>query len=227
MRFINTRAENPNAVAGLFLLILLAVFAGPSALPRLVSDQFTFVYEGVPCNWLRTGEDRALHQSLIGRGVAAEADAPLTLSVSTNTLSTAPDAELVVLITVSNNTIGTVPFVLPTPNGAILGPNTGENGIGIVFNNAGVGGGTAVNSYPEAQIRLLGPRQRCVHRVVLTGPQIDPVVRSGAGSVKAFYRNSSRGATTPVANRTSIYADQGLWVGIVESPTVSVAVSVP
>lgn len=227
MRFINTRAENPNAVAGLFLLILLAVFAGPSALPRLISDQFTFVYEGVPCDWLRTGEDRAVHQSLIGRGVAFATDPPLSLTVTTNTLATAPDAELVVRITISNNTIGTVPFVLPNANGAILGPNTGENGIGIVFNNAGVGGGAGVNSYPETQIRLLGPRQRCVQTVILTGTQIDPVVRSGGGSVKAFYRNASRGAATPVGSRATIYPDQGLWIGVVESPPVNVAVSFP
>ena len=52
------RGDNPNAVAGLFLLILLLVLAGPSAFPRLV-ENVEFADEGVPCRWLRQGEDRA------------------------------------------------------------------------------------------------------------------------------------------------------------------------
>ena len=66
MRFVR-RSNNPNLFVGLILLLLLAVFAGPSTLPRLLSNINPQFYAGVPCSWLRTAEDRAFHQSLLGR----------------------------------------------------------------------------------------------------------------------------------------------------------------
>jgi hypothetical protein len=231
MRFVNlNRTENPNAIAGLFLLILLAVFAGPNALPRLISDQFNFVYEGVPCEWLRAGEDRATHQSLIGRASSLQPDAPISVGVETNalpvsqaTITLLPDAALVVTITVTNNTIGTVPIVL-VPDDVILGGNTGENGLGLAFAGDVISPQAQnIGSYPENQIRLLGPRQRCVHRVVLRGTEIDNRLVSGTGSVQAFYRNGSRGAAT--GTQAAIYPDQGLWVGLAVSQPFDVPVS--
>jgi len=91
MRYFNRR-NNPNALAGLFLLFLLAVFAGPTVFPELLTnlgETITFIEidEGVPCARLRTGEDRSTHQSLLGRTVSQEADPPISLSARTTSTS--------------------------------------------------------------------------------------------------------------------------------------------
>ena len=37
----------------MFFLLLVAIFLGPSTLPRLLATLLPFVDEGVPCDWLR------------------------------------------------------------------------------------------------------------------------------------------------------------------------------
>lgn len=229
MRYVS-RTENPNAIAGIFLLILLAVFAGPNVLPRLLSDQFPFVYEGVPCDWLRAGDQRAIHQSLLGRAVADRVNPPISLSIRTNDFPATVDGPLVVLITVTNETIGTIP-ILVTAERVAIGVDTGENGLGIAFNNGPVPAASQnIGGYPETQIRLLGPRQRCVHRALIQPNQFPPtdlsIVSTGSGSVKAFYRNNTRGTVTAAGAGVAIYGDQGLWTGVTESDSVDIPVSV-
>lgn len=220
------RGDNPNAVAGLFLLILLLVLAGPSAFPRFV-ENIEFADEGVPCRWLRQGEDRATNQSLIARAISQSPESPISLRVETSAISSDQAADFVITITVVNNTVGIVPFIIPEGDTVVVGTTTGENGLGIIFNSTQpITGSVQVGSYPEEQIHLLGPRQRCLHRVTFTVGQlilIDQSIGAG-GQIRAFYRNSSVGVI-PAGNPQQVYADQGLWVGIAESEAFQIPFS--
>jgi hypothetical protein len=214
------RSENPNAIAAIFLLVLLAVFAGPNTLPRLLSNVLPFADEGAPCEWLRTAEDLAEHQSLIGRAVAN----PMALTVKVSPLPTTPDGQLVITITVINQSIGTVP-ILYNKDRVLVGDN-GTSGLGIVFNppNSKTTGATRQDaaSYLESDIRLLGPRQRCTHKIAFPANQIDPNLLSGTAGVTAYYRNNNRGQVAPAPGglATPIFSDQGLWTGFVQSEPV-------
>ena len=123
MRFVR-RSRNPNLFVGLILLILLAVFAAPSTLPRFLSNIIPQFYEGVPCSWLRTAEDRAFHQSLLGRAAAN----PLRPARQNDAIPTDASASLFVNIIITNNSLGTVPFVY-NPQSVIVGDN-GTSGLG-------------------------------------------------------------------------------------------------
>jgi hypothetical protein len=215
------RTQNPNAVAGIFLLMMLAVIAGPNTLRSLITTILPSNYTGVPCDWLRNGDDRAQHQSLIGRSVSSDIESPIGLRIETGPLPATADGSLAVTITVINRSIGTVPFVFNPA--VILGGGTGENGVGVAFGTAQVpAASNVVNSYPASQIHLLGPRQHCIYSVQIPSGQLDPSLGTGAGVIKAFYRNNSTGAVTQVGTEPLIYTDQGLWVGVVESAAVTV-----
>ncbi len=223
MRFIR-RSNNPNLFVGLILLVLLAVFAAPSSLPRFLSNVFPQFYEGVPCAWLKTAEDRANHQSLLGRA----ATNPITLRVQTTALPIDASASLYVSIIVTNSSLGTIPFVYD-PQRVIVGDN-GTSGLGLVFvpANSLVGGAQRqdTGTIPEQNLRILGPRQSCVVTLEFPGGNVlvDPSVTSGSAAVHAYYRNNERGQITQTAGTlaTPIYPDQGLWTGFVESAPVTI-----
>ena len=147
--------------------------------------------------------------------------------METNTVSSDQTADFVITITVVNNTVGIVPFIIPDGDTVVVGTTTGENGLGVIFNGEQpITASTQVGSYPEEQIHLLGPRQRCVHRVTFTVGQlvlIDQSIGAG-GQIRAFYRNSSVGII-PAGNPQQVYADQGLWVGIIESEAFQIPFS--
>jgi hypothetical protein len=74
-------------------------------------------------------------------------------------------------------------------------------------------------------MRILGPRQRCVHTVEFPAGNVllDRAITSGLVRVRAYYRNNAAGQVvqlTPVA--TPVFGDQGLWVGYVESEDVPI-----
>ncbi len=218
MRFVR-RSNNPNLFVGLILLLLLAVFAGPSTLPRLLSSINPQFYAGVPCSWVRTADDRAFHQSLLGRA----ATNPFSLTVQTTALPSDASSSLFVNIIITNNSLGTVPFVYD-PQRVIVGDN-GTSGLGLIFTpqnslSAGVPRQDS-SSVPEANLRLLGPRQSCVVTVEFPGGNVlvDPSLTSGNANVRAFYRNNQDGQVSQPAGITAtpIYQDQGLWTGYVES----------
>jgi len=210
------RPTGTNALVGIFLLVLLAVFAGPGMLPRIISSVIPSADESIPCEWLRSGEDRAEHQSLIGRSVVN----PISLRVRSSALPRTVDDRLVINIVVTNDSIGTV-AIYYNPTQVRLGDDGVTSGLGVVFNSTSAippGQGQGL-SYPEADIRLLGPRQSCVHRIEFAANQYpDPSIGTGNATVKAYYRNTTGGTSAPVSNlATPIYADQGLWVGVAES----------
>jgi len=215
-----------------FLVIAAIGFAAliivsPGRVTSLIANAVPAVYEGAACANLRAGDDRAFHQSVVGRAVAS----PIELQVRTSPLPAAADGFLSIYITVINNSLGTVPFVFD-PNQVIIGDN-GSSGIGLIFNtnSLNTGGRQDPSSFADSQLRLLVPRQRCVHEVRIPAGNVlvDPALTSGQGQVRAFYRNNSRGVTAVQAGTiaTPIFRDQGLWVGFVESPNVTIPLAPP
>lgn len=216
------RRGNSNFFIGVILLILLGVFAGPATLPRFLSNVIPQFYEGIPCDWLRTADDRAFHQSLLGRA----ATAPFSLRAQSGAIPTDPSASLFVNIVITNNSLGTVPFVYD-PNSVLVGDN-GSSGVGLIFTptNSLFAGSQRQDSgtVPEQNLRLLGPRQSCVITVEFPAGNVlpDPQVTSGSARVRAYYRNNTSGQIVQSAGTlaTPIYTDQGLWTGYVESADV-------
>ena len=219
------RGDNPNTIVGIFLLVLLAIFAGPDTLPRLISAFVPNADEGIPCDWLHRARDIANHQSLLGRA----ANNPLVLRVQASPIR--PDSPLVISIIVQNNSLGTVPIIY-SPDQVIVGDNN-TSGLGIVFNppNSLTTGNTRQDytTFPEGSIRLLGPRQRCVHRLEFPPSQVqaNPTLLGGGTQVLAFYRITSAGQviTAPGAVATPIFPDQGLLTvrgGFVQSEPVRI-----
>ena len=220
MRLLRRNRSSPNVVFVMFFLLLVAIFLGPSTLPRLLATLLPFVDEGVPCDWLREATDRSVHQSLLGRAVSLRDEPPISLDVRVSSVSLADPAQLVVFsVIVINNTIGTVP-ILVTPDELILDPNQPTSGLGVVPGGAPdvSNVGEAVGSYPPGRIRLLGPQQRCVHEVAIPFNQIPggSALVAENSTVRAFYRNNVRGAVQQTSG-VSVYGDQGLWTGVVES----------
>jgi hypothetical protein len=216
------RPTSTNALVGIFLLVLLAVFAGPGMLPRIISSIIPSADESIPCEWLRSGENRAEHQSLIGRSMVN----PISLRVRTSALPRTAEERLVINIIVSNDSIGTV-AIYYNPTQVRLGDDGVTSGLGVVFNSPGgvpAGGQGSGAAYPEADIRLLGPRQSCVHRIEFPANQYpDPSIGTGNATVKAYYRNTTRGISAPMSSlATPIFPDQGLWTGVAESAPVTI-----
>lgn len=223
MRYVRN-SDQPNTVVGIFILLLLAMIGGPRFFPQAIAAMFPGFDEGVPCGWLRAADDRANHQSLLGRAAAA----PIQLRVRASAITNVPSEFLIINIAVTNNSLGSVP-ILYDPNQVIVGDNN-TSGLGVIFNppTRGVvlgarGGDPAV--YPEANLRILGPRQTCIHQVQIPNGNvlIDPALNTGTGQVRAYYRVNAPGQVTQTnALATPIYPDQGLWVGYVESETVQI-----
>lgn len=215
------RSGNPNLVVGIFLLVLLAVFAGPGTLPRLISSLVPNIDESIPCAWLRQGINRAEHQSLIGRAAAS----PISLRVRSTAVPSTPDGVLTITIIVTNTSIGTVAIVYD-PAQVRIGDDGITSGLGVVFNSPGPqsAGVSQAGSYPENEIRLLGPRQSCVHKLEFSINQLPAAnIATGSATVKAYYRNTSRGIVQNTnAQATPIYTDQGLWVGVAESDSATI-----
>jgi hypothetical protein len=220
MRYFR-RAGNPNALVGIFLLVLLAIFAGPGMLPNLLPSIIPGADEGIMCSWLRTGTERAQHQSLIGR----EAVNPLSLKVRTTAMPTQPGQTLAVSIVITNNSLGTVAIFF-NPAQVMYGDDGNTSGLGLVPNsNRPIQRGQSHGgSVPESDIRLLGPRQSCIYQSAWTFQQISSLgLTQGVNTFKAYYRNTSPGvAQVTTGDTQAIYSDQGLWVGVVESDPVTI-----
>jgi hypothetical protein len=216
------RSNNTNLLVGIFLLLLLAVLIGPGTLPRLLSSLVPNIDESIPCDWLREGINRAEHQSLIGRAAAS----PIGLRVKSSSVPNTPDGVLTISIILTNTSIGTV-AILYDPAQVRIGDDGVTSGLGVVFNSPSpqsAGAPQGAVSYPENEIRLLGPRQSCVHKLEFSINQLPAAnIATGSATVKAYYRNTSPGIvqnSNPQA--TPIYPDQGLWVGISESESAPI-----
>lgn len=228
--------DSSNTIIGIVIVVLLTVFVAPDVLPQLVAETIPFIEEGLPCSQLLTAQDRANHQSLIGRS----ATDPLLLRTEINPFAIDGTTNLVIRVIIINETIGTVPFVF-NPNQVIVGDNAGSSGVGIIFSSgvtASIIGpnGAATNriqgqpSIPIGDIKLLGPRQRCVHRIVIEPNRISGTIQPGITQVRSYYRSQIAGIvqqTNPIA--TPIFTDQGLDIvsgGIVESANTIIPIGV-
>lgn len=223
------RRDNPNVLVAVVLLFLLVIFAGPSNLPRLISSLLPFADEGVACERLRDGTNRAYHQSLLSRRVNQQPQAPLSLDVRTSAI-TDQTTSISITVVVTNLTVAPVPILITSGN-YILTPEQPISGLGVTLNTAGTVPltGETATSYPESRIRILGPRQRCVHRVTYELANRPPALLglTPESNIKAFYRNTFVGTVAIPNNPAQFvapppYTDQGLWVGIVESPIVKI-----
>ena len=139
-----------------------------------------------------------------------------------------PNGSLDLEIVVINRSLGTVAF-LYNPSQVNIGDD-GTSGLGVIFDPGNLmarsSGRSDTQTYPEENIRLLGPRQRCIHSLSIPAGQLDPNVAAGNASVRAFYRINGAGA---VVQATPIYPDQGLAVvpgGFAQSLTVPVQLAV-
>ena len=199
--------SNPNPFIGIILLIVLLVFVLPDRLPQFISDLSPYLFAGIPCGRLPAARDLAAHQSVIGRSVQD----PLNLTVAPTT----PDESgaLLVRLTVSNLSLGTVPIVFQEGNIVVAASDDESNGFGFIVEPEPAEGilerqEPDPDGYDESDIRLLGPRQRCVHALDLVASQ--DMIDNG-GTIRAFYRMSLAGEhETLNAGIRPIYADQGL-----------------
>lgn len=224
--FKTIQQQNPrNVVAAAFALILLLTLAGPRTVTDFIGEYVPYLDEAVPCRRLPTASNRSAHQSGLGRDASLTGN-PISVDVRTTPVPASPDGQLVITLILANDSLGMVP-VIYDPNQVIVGGPT--NGLGLVFtpqNNLNTGG---VNpnlgaTIPQSNIRLLGPRQRCTHRVVFSAAQVaqNQLLASGGTNVQAVYRNSIRGQTVPLPAATPIFNDQGLWTGEVRSASVNI-----
>lgn len=204
-RYFRSDNDNPNTFIGIILLIVLGVFVGPNLLPEFLSDLSPLIFAGIPCDRLPEAEDLAAHQSIIGRSVQD----PLLLEVDASPIG--DDGALVIRVTITNASLGTIPIYYNEDD--IPTNDNGTNGFGITINPPPLSGATSrltgnLNSYPEVDIRMLGPRQKCVHSFnFIASPQM---VSSG-GTAQAFYRMTTNGQQQPQSlNTNTIFPDQGL-----------------
>ena len=219
--------DSSNTIIGAVILVLLTVFVAPDVLPQLVAETIPFIDEGLPCSQLMTAQDRANHQSLIGR----QATDPFLIKTEVNPYN--GTGNLVIRVIIINETIGTVPLVF-NPNQVIVGDDPNSSGVGIEFSsgisasisgpNGGINSRVQTQSIPATDIKVLGPRQRCVHRVIIAPNQIAGTIQPGVTQVRSYYRIGTAGIVqqlNPAA--TPIFTDQGLNVvsgGKVESLNV-------
>jgi hypothetical protein len=207
--------DSSNTLIGIIILVLLLTYVGPDVLPQLLANSLPFLDEGIPCGRLRTGEDRGSHQSLIGRAALN----PISLRVENEPFPTDGVSSWTLRIIVINNTIGTVPIVFN--DNQVISSDDGSSGIGLIFNPAasiiidsntdGIGNQRpqGLTSFPEDDIRILGPRQRCVIRVTIAANQLNAIPQgvSDRTRVRAYYRITSAGL---VQLGGSVFQDQGL-----------------
>lgn len=228
LKFLRRQGDTSNTVIGVIMLFMLLVFVGPDVLPTLLARTFPFIDEGVPCSRLRAAEDRATHQSLIGR----QAVNPLSLRTEAPSVPSDSDDKWVIRIIVQNNTIGTVPLVFDGQERIGFGSVPDSSGLGLVFSpNVTIQqavpplSNASLASFNESDIHLLGPRQRCVHRVVI--PRNIVNITPGS-TVRSYYRINTVGQVlTTNAATPPLFTDQGLAIiegGIVQSEPVTVEV---
>ena len=215
--------NNPNAFIGIILLVVLAIFVLPDRLPQFISDLSPYLFAGVPCGRLPAARNLAAHQSVLGR----LAQDPLLLEVAGGEID--DEDKLVIRLSVTNASLGTVPIAYQEDNFVVVEEDDLTDGFGIIIQPAPEEGARArtgpnPETYAEADIRLLGPRQNCVHTTELTASA--DMITDG-GIVRAYYRMSVAGTQQEQSEGIrEIYSDQGLDIlseGVVYSEEVEIA----
>lgn len=123
-------------------------------------------------------------------------------------------------VIVTNNSIGTVPIYY-SPDQVRIGDDGISSGLALCCTGAGAlpagSGGTGI--HPEEDIRLLGPRQSCVHTAEWAFEQITALgLTAGQTHRQSLLPQhyAGKSASCKMEHARFSFADQGLWVGIVE-----------
>ena len=199
--------SNPNTFIGVILLVVLAVFVLPDRLPQFISELSPYLFGGIPCGRLPAAKDLAAHQSIIGRSAAD----PLLLEIAASEIDA--DDKLVIRLSVTNRSLGTVPLVYQEDNISVAAADDLTDGFGFIVDPAPADGAKErtdpnAETYAEADIRLLGPRQKCEHSTELRAAT---AMIADGGTAQAWYRMSVAGTQQTQGEGTrEIYADQGL-----------------
>ena len=215
--------NNPNAFIGVILLVVLIVFILPERLPSFISDLSPQLFSGIPCARLPAAKNLAAHQSILGR----QAQDPLLLELTAGEID--DEDGLMMRLSVTNTILGTVPIVFQQDNFVVAETDDDTDGFGIIIQPAPAAGlreraDPNPETYVEGDIRLLGPRQNCVHAVELLA---SAVMIADGGNASAYYRMRVAGAQQPQREGVrQIYADQGLDIladGVVFAEAVEIS----
>lgn len=215
--------NNPNAFIGIVLLVVLVVFVLPDRLPGSIAGLSPQLFGGIPCARLPAAKNLAAHQSILGR----QAQDPLQLNLTAGDIS--GEGELVMRLSVANISLGTVPIVFQEDNFVVAVADDDSDGFGLIVQPApdvGLLARANPNSatYAESDIRLLGPRQTCVHSLELVA---SAAMISEGGTASAWYRMRAAGEQQPQSEGVrEIFPDQGLDIlteGVVFSEEVVIA----
>ncbi len=215
--------NNPNAFIGIILLVVLVVFVLPDRLPSAIGGLSPGLFGSLPCARLPAAKDLAAHQSILER----QAQEPLRLQLTASDIN--DEGGLVMRLSVANTSLGTAPIVFQTDNFVVAEADDESDGFGIIIQLAPAAGLSArtdpnPSTYAEGDIRLLGPRQTCVHSLELVASAA--MIRDG-GSASAWYRMRAAGEQQPQSEGVrEIFADQGLDIlsdGVVFSEEIEIA----
>jgi len=215
--------NNPNAFIGIILLVVLVVFVLPDRLPGSIADLSPQLFAGIPCARLPAARDLAAHQSILGR----QAQDPLQLKLTAGAIN--DEGGLVMRLTVANRSLGTAPIVFQEGNFVVAEADDDTDGFGLIIQpapDAGLRERANPNpaTYDENDIRLLGPRQACVHTLELVAAA---AMISDGGSASAWYRMRAAGEQQPQSEGVrEVFPDQGLDIfteGVVFSEEIKIA----
>lgn len=199
--------NNPNAFIGIVLLVVLVVFVLPDRLPGSIAGLSPQLFAGIPCARLPAARNLSAHQSVLGR----QAKDPLHLTLTAGDIN--DEGGFVMRLSVANHSLATVPIVFQADNFVVAEAEDDSDGFSLIIRPAPESGLKAranpnPASYDEGDIRLLGPRQSCVHSLELAASAA--MIRDG-GSARARYRMRAGGEQQPRSESVrEIFPDQGL-----------------
>lgn len=215
--------DNPNTFIGVILLIVLAVFVLPERIPQFIGDLSPTLFSGMPCARLPAARDLSAHQSVLGR----RTQDPLLLELAAGTI--AQDGSLALRLTVTNRSLGTVPLLYQADNIVIAAVEDKGQGLGLFVEPEPVDptitrANPDADGFPESDIRLLGPQQKCSHAFEVDASQ--QMIADG-GKARAWYRMGIGGAHQPGSEDLRLlFPDQGLAIlseAVVYSKDVEIA----
>lgn len=223
--FLYRDGDSSNSAIGIILLFMLFVFVGPTVLPTLLARTFPFLNESTSCSRLQTAQNRGIHQSLIGRNAVN----PFEMRVVVPPVPSNQAATWNIQIIIENKTIGTVPFVFDNVARIGVGGVPDSSGLGLIFSpnvtyqQVPLASNTGTTTFPDNNIRLLGPRQRCAFRVQIP---VSSISVPGGATVRSYYRINAAGQVLT----GGIFSDQGLARvdgGIIQSEPEEVILTIP
>ncbi|GIK29171.1 MAG: hypothetical protein J5J04_15520 [Anaerolineae bacterium] len=212
------RSRRGSTAFGVLLIVVLFVLAGQNTFSDLFAN---FLVDLRPsCENARGVTAREAHQSLIARAVS-QRRSPFRVELEIGAYPTTPEEALVVRIILTNTSMGTIPFLL---SGGVAVNNPAIDGFGLLTTTAQVTAPASTNApIPESNIRLLVPLQTCVQYLTLSVSDLQTFGINPGSVLRAYYRNGATGLIQ--TSNPGIFADHGLWTGVVESASEAVPIT--